>query len=89
MIITCYELSVLIRDHMFSNCRLFLFGAGRRVCVGENLTRNRLFLFMATILQRFNLTSADEMIPDPDPRTYESAIVLTPKKYLIHAKCRE
>jgi cytochrome P450 len=39
------------------------FGAGKRLCVGESLAKNVLFLFFATFLQEFSVS-----IPEGDPR---------------------
>ncbi|TEA25411.1 hypothetical protein DBR06_SOUSAS13210051 [Sousa chinensis] len=44
------------------------FSAGKRVCVGEGLARMELFLFLASILQHFNLKSpVDPMDIDLSP----------------------
>lgn len=36
------------------------FGAGPRSCVGENMARQALFLFMSWMLQRFDLEAPDD-----------------------------
>ena len=72
--------------NIFSNCslRLMAFGAGRRVCVGEVLARNRLFLLVTSLLQRFHFKAeADDKLPVFDPREYESGAVLTPPLYKV------
>ncbi|XP_031420559.1 cytochrome P450 2K1-like [Clupea harengus] len=46
------------------------FSAGRRVCLGESLARMELFLFFATLLQRFHFT--------PPPGVSEDELDLTP-----------
>ncbi|XP_031420531.1 cytochrome P450 2K1-like [Clupea harengus] len=46
------------------------FSAGRRVCLGESLARMELFLFFATLLQRFRFT--------PPPGVSEDELDLTP-----------
>uniref|UniRef100_F6SQD6 Steroid 17-alpha-hydroxylase/17,20 lyase n=1 Tax=Monodelphis domestica TaxID=13616 RepID=F6SQD6_MONDO len=42
------------------NASYFPFGSGPRVCVGEFLARSELFLFLAWILQRFDLEVPDD-----------------------------
>ncbi|XP_041942129.1 cytochrome P450 2K1-like [Alosa sapidissima] len=46
------------------------FSAGRRVCLGESLARMELFLFFASLLQRFRFT--------PPPGVSEDELDLTP-----------
>ena len=53
--------------------RLLPFGAGRRVCIGEVLAKNRLFLIMSGIVQNFTFKPKSEAEkPDDDPRNYIS-----------------
>ena len=42
---------------------LFVFGAGPRACPGESLGRSELFLFLTSILHKFNLKMADPTNP--------------------------
>ena len=44
--------------------RLVPFGFGKRICIGNNLAQNELYLFLAAFLQKFNFT-------DPTPDTLE------------------
>lgn len=65
------------------------FGAGRRVCLGESLAKNRLFLFSVSLLQNFSFhpeNTAD--LPDFDPRLFSLGIVLHPGRVRIKAATR-
>ena len=53
------------------------FGAGRRQCLGEVLGKTRIFLFLANILQKFDIKPVGEL-PDRDVRNYKFAFVVTP-----------
>ena len=69
--------------------RLLPFGAGRRVCLGEVLAKNRLFLFATSLVQQFHFEPEDEdSLPDADPRTYEMGLVLHPKPFQLRARSR-
>ena len=69
---------------------LMAFGAGRRVCPGETLARNRLFLFTATLLQKFTFLPPEDSTPLPtNPRDYHLSLALEPKPYKIKAIPRE
>ncbi|XP_007530762.2 steroid 17-alpha-hydroxylase/17,20 lyase-like [Erinaceus europaeus] len=49
------------RKHLITPSMSYLpFGAGSRTCLGENLARQELFLFMAWLLQRFDLEVPDD-----------------------------
>ncbi|CAH1780885.1 unnamed protein product [Owenia fusiformis] len=66
------------------------FGAGRRVCVGEQFARTRLFLFCATLLQKFTITPPEgSQSPSPDPRDFPPGIVLQPVPFQIKAIARQ
>ena len=69
--------------------RLLPFGAGRRGCPGEVLSKNRLFLIMSSIVQNFTIKPKSEAErPSHDPRTYVPGLPIHPKDYEICAISR-
>uniref|UniRef100_A0A8C6RYJ1 Cytochrome P450 n=1 Tax=Nannospalax galili TaxID=1026970 RepID=A0A8C6RYJ1_NANGA len=58
------------------------FSIGKRICLGEGIARNELFLFFTTILQNFSVASP--MAPkDIDLTPKESGVVRIPPTYQI------
>ncbi|CAH1780864.1 unnamed protein product [Owenia fusiformis] len=69
--------------------KAFLFGAGRRICVGEQFARTRLFLFCAKLMQKFTICPPDgSQIPSPDSRGFPLGLVLHPVPFQIKAISR-
>jgi len=67
---------------------LMPFGAGRRVCMGENLARDTLFLFISMILQNFQITTPEgQQLPSLEP--VSGQITTQPKKFLVSMKVRK
>jgi hypothetical protein len=65
------------RDH-------FLFGAGRRICSGIDISENSLFLVMARVLWAFNISKAvglDGLEITPDPEDVEEGIAAIPSDF--------
>ena len=70
----------------FLFCRFMPFGAGTRVCVGESLAKNRLFLAVVAIVNRFEICPQLKGSKTPcDPRTYTFGGLLTPKSFTMRA----
>uniref|UniRef100_A0A0B6ZR23 Uncharacterized protein n=1 Tax=Arion vulgaris TaxID=1028688 RepID=A0A0B6ZR23_9EUPU len=70
--------------------KLMTFGAGRRVCLGEALAKNRLFLFATALVQHFKFVPGIDditsgQLPALDPRTYEMGLVLHPQSFQLRA----
>ncbi|CAH1780868.1 unnamed protein product, partial [Owenia fusiformis] len=66
------------------------FGAGRRGCVGEQFARTRLFLFCATLMQKFTISPPDgSESPSPDPRDFPLGAILHPVPFRIKAIARQ
>ncbi len=62
--------------------RMLIFGAGRRECVGERVAKNRLFILVTMMLQKYKFLAAEGFpIPRHDPREYDSKMGLTIKPY--------
>ncbi|XP_067942928.1 cytochrome P450 2C23-like [Watersipora subatra] len=70
---------VVDRDHPLRQ-NFFAFGMGRRSCTGELLAKSRIFLFVANLLQKYNLEVFGEL-PDSDIRKYKMATVFLPPNY--------
>ncbi len=69
--------------------RTLPFGAGRRVCIGETLAKNRLFLFVTSLVQNFEFLPVEGCpIPQCDPRQYQLHFLLSPTKYQLKAVLR-
>lgn len=69
---------------------LMPFGAGSRVCVGEQFALRRLFIYTAFLAQTFDLRP-DDFISKPvscDPRTYTAGMVLVSPSYRIRMLAR-
>lgn len=69
--------------------RLMAFGAGRRVCLGETLAKNRLFLFGTALLQHFAFTrDPNSTLISYEPRDFTLGIVLHPGSFKVIARNR-
>ncbi|XP_067941878.1 cytochrome P450 1A1-like [Watersipora subatra] len=64
------------RDHPLRQ-NFLGFGSGRRACPGELLARSRIFLFLANILQKYNVELIGKL-PERDVRKYPMSILLSP-----------
>ena len=62
------------------------FGAGRRVCIGESLAKMELFLFLSSILYRYDIERAlDGSLPDLEGIL---SVILSPKPFQVMLKRR-
>ena len=69
--------------------RLYAFGAGRRVCVGELLARIRMFLFVTGMMQKLQfLPVGGAEKPRDDPRDFVPGLTVRPQDYEILVKLR-
>ncbi len=75
-------------DHEMKQ-RVLIFGAGRRQCAGEIFAKNRLFILVTMMLQKYKFLPA-EGLPKPrhDPREYDSHVTLKIKPYRISLEPR-
>ncbi len=76
-------------DH-YNRYRLLTFSAGLRVCPGQIISRNRLFLIITSIVQNFNLSPAPgKAKPNHDCRkNFIGGLLAMPEDYeiLIHSR---
>ena len=77
-------------SRLCSSCRLLPFGAGTRVCLGELLATNRLFLFVANLIRNFHIMPAvDGCEISCDARDYKYGGAMQPPHFQIRALPRK
>ncbi len=70
--------------------RVLSFGAGRRQCVGEVFAKNRLFILLTLLLQKFKFLPAEgHPKPQHDPREYDVRLSVRIKPYHLSAQLRK
>ncbi len=80
--------SLVPADHI-KRQRLLNFGIGRRKCVGDTFAKNRLFLLVTLLLQKFKFLPAEgHPTPRHDPREYDVRLNLLIKPYKLCAQLR-
>jgi cytochrome P450 len=72
----------LLPAHHACRKHVIAFGAGPRMCVGESFAMKRLFVFLTTVIQTFELQAGD-VTASCDPRNYITGNVLYQPNYTI------
>ncbi len=76
-------------DHI-NRQRIMSFSAGKRKCPGEFFARNRLFILLTMMLQKFKFLPAEgHPLPKHDPREYDVRLNLIIKPYKLSAHLRK
>ncbi len=76
-------------DHI-NRQRVMIFSAGNRKCSGELFAKNRLFILLTLMLQKFKfLPSEGHPRPKHDPREYDIRLNLVIKPYILSAQLRK
>lgn len=69
---------------------LLAFSVGRRNCIGEAMANSTMFLYLATILQSYDIVvGSDGIFPDINPRNYLPGGDLRVKDYMCRAYKRK
>ena len=63
------------------------FGMGRRVCMGETLARNSLFIFTTTLVKNLKFENPNNF-PKPDPENYTDGFTVIPHPYHVNIRKR-
>lgn len=63
------------------------FGVGKRICMGDALARNELFIFFASILQRTAIEWVESR-GQPEPSQYTMGITSIPDPFYLSFKSR-
>jgi len=65
--------------------RLIPFGLGRRSCIGEELARNQIFLFLGSLLQQLRFLPPDNH-PAPNPENCNAKYIRIPEDFYFKAE---
>ena len=72
------------------NSSVMAFGGGKRNCIGEALAKPRLFLLLASLVQRFKFVAdEDHPLPSVDPRSCALSSTLVPNRFHLKALIRD
>ena len=63
------------------------YGIGRRICMGETLAKDTLFIFMATLVKNLKFENPD-CNPKPEPENYTDGFTIIPHPYFVKMKRR-
>ena len=63
------------------------FGIGRRICMGERLARDSLFIFTTTLVKNIKFDCPVNQ-PKPDPENYTDGFTIIPHPYYVNMKMR-
>ncbi len=70
--------------------RMIVFGLGPRRCPGEAFAKNRIFLMITMMLQKFRFLPAEgEPPPQTDPNDYVGVFATSMKPYKIQLQLRK
>ena len=64
------------------------YGIGKRICMGESLARNELFIFSTLILQKYKI-DLPMCHGRPDPLHDEAGVTRVPKPFYVKISVRE
>ena len=62
------------------------FGHGRRICMGEPLAKNEIFIFFVTLVQRLRVQSVPGK--EPDPNNYTAGQTRCPLNFVVSIEQR-
>ena len=68
--------------------RFIPYGFGKRVCMGENLAKAELWLFLTSILQKFTI-KLPKNHPVPNPQDDIAGLTRSPQPFYVHIESRE
>jgi cytochrome P450 len=78
---------VLPADHPRRR-RLMAFGGGPRICVGEIFALRRLFIFIVSLAQAFDLSAGDKLVTCKW-EDYNNGLILTQKPFTLRLTARQ
>ena len=67
--------------------RFVPYGIGRRICMGESLARDTLFIFVTTLLKSLKFENPDNH-PIPDPDNFSQGFTLIPHPFHVKIASR-
>ena len=70
---------------MVKHERFVPYGFGKRMCMGESLAKDTLFVFLASLLQRLSF-DAPKAHALPDPENFTDGFALMPKPFYVSIK---